>query len=330
MNYYESNKNYLRKIEQHKRTEIMMKTKMIIAGIGGVGGYFGGVLAKHFYDKQHVDINFFARGSHLKEIRNKGLKVIKGNTEFVARPNLASEIASELGIADFIIVATKSYDLEATIEQLKACINQDTIILPLLNGVDSKDRIKKMLPENIVLDGCVYLVARLKEAGVVENMGNIQTLYFGLDHFEDERLRLLESLFQEAHIEASMSLNISTIIWEKFIFISPTATATSYFDSCIGALIADNEQRRMITALIEEVKQIAKAKEIAISEDIIEKTLNKLNALPFEASSSMHADFKNNKPNNELETLTGYVLSEGGKYNLEMPTYLKAYTELKK
>lgn len=307
-----------------------MKTKIIVAGIGGVGGYFGGLLAKHFYDKEDVEINFVARGEHLKEIQKNGLKVIKGNTEFIAKPTLATDNPAEIGIANFIIITTKSYDLEKIIQQLRPCINQDTIILPLLNGVDSKERINNILPDNIVLEGCAYIVSRLKQAGVVENSGNIQTLYFGLDKLIDKRLLLLENLFKEANIEAFLSDNISTIIWEKYIFISPTATTTSYYDKCIGEILADKEKLKTAVALIEEVKQVAKAKEIIVSEDITEKTLNKLKALPFEATSSMHRDFKNNNPRNELLSLTGYVVYEGRKYNLEIPTYITTYAELEK
>ena len=307
-----------------------MKTKIIIAGVGGVGGYFGGLLAKHFYDKEDVEINFVARGGHLKEIQKNGLKVIKGNTEFIAKPTLATDNPAEIGIANFIIITTKSYDLETIVQQLQPCINQDTIILPLLNGVDSKERINNILPDNTVLEGCAYIVSRLKQAGVIENSGNIQTLYFGLDKLIDKRLLLLESLFKEASIEAFLSDNISTIIWEKYIFISPTATATSYFDKCIGEVLTDKEKLKIVRALIEEVKQLAKAKDIFVSDDITEKTLNKLKALPFEATSSMHRDFKNNNPTNELLSLTGYIVYEGQKYNLDTPTYLTTYAELEK
>ncbi len=308
----------------------MTKTKIIIAGIGGVGGYFGGLLANHFNENEHVEINFLVRGQHLKEIQNNGLKVMHGDSELIAKPHLATDNPIEMVIADFIIIATKSYDLEAVIQQLRPCINNDTIILPLLNGVDSKDRIAHILPNNIILEGCVYIVSRLKKAGVIENSGNIQTLFFGLDNFVNDRLNILEGLLKDANIEASLSENISTIIWEKFIFLSPIATTTSYFDNCIGEIIADNEKRSTTAALIEEVKQLAKAKQIVISDDITEKTLTKLKALPFEATSSMHSDFQARKPTNELESLTGYVINEGRKYNLETPMYEKCFADLKK
>jgi len=308
----------------------MHKTKIIIAGIGGVGGYFGGLLAQHFYDHKHVEINFFARGSHLAEIQKHGLLVIKGNSRFIAKPTLATDHPSELGIADFIIISTKSYDIETIIQLLQPCINQDTLILPLLNGVDSRERIKNVLPDNIVLEGCVYIVSRLKQAGVIENSGNIETLYFGLDNYVNEKLLLFEKLLKEAKVEATYSTSISTTIWEKFIFISPVATATSYFDKSIGALLAHKEKRMTVIALLEEVIQLAKAKMVLISENILEKTLNKWKALPFETTSSMHSDFQNNKPANELLSLTGYVVREGQKYNIETPTYLMMYAKLKK
>ena len=253
----------------------MIKTKIIIVGLGGVGGYFGGMLAKKFYNNEKVEVDFVVRGEHFKAIQNKGLKIIKGNNEFVAKPNLATDNPAEIGVADYIIICTKSYDLETTIQQLKPCINKDTIILPLLNGVDSKEKIQNAFPGNIVLDGCVYIVSKIKEAGVIENSGNIQTLYFGLDNFENENLILLQNIFKQANIEAILSNNISSVIWEKFIFISPTATATTYFNNCIGELLLDTEKLKIVFSLINEVKQIADVKEINISTDIFENTLNK-------------------------------------------------------
>jgi 2-dehydropantoate 2-reductase len=307
----------------------MMKTKLVIAGIGGVGGYFGGLLAKHFYNNEKAAVYFVARGEHLKQIQANGLTVIKGKETFVAKPALATDDPADIGVADVIIVCTKSYDLETTIKQLSPCIHKETIILPLLNGVDSRERIKKMLPGNTVLDGCVYIVSRLKEAGVIENQGTIQKLYFGLDGVINEKLALLENLFREAAIEAEASQYISTIIWEKFIFISPTATATSYFDKSIGEILADAEKLNLLKALIEEVKLLAHAKRIPFATDITEKTLNRLKSLPFETTSSMHTDYLNHKSITELQSLTGYVVEEGKKNKLATPMYDQMYSSLK-
>lgn len=307
----------------------MKRTKIVIAGIGGVGGYFGGVLAKHFQESDEVKIDFIARGAHLTAIRDHGLKVIAGQNVFTARPSLATDNAAETGIADFLIICTKSYDLESMLHHLRLCIDTNTIILPLLNGVDNKARIKKMLPGNIVLDGCVYIVSRLIQAGVVENSGNIQSLHFGLDNVDNQRLQLLESIFKQVGIDATLSKNIGLSIWEKYIFVSPVATATSYFNTNIGSLHADTEKSNMLVALVEEVVQVGRSISVPVPENIVEKTVSKLKALPFEATSSMHADFQQQKPGTELETLTGFVVLEGEKHRIATPVYALMYEALK-
>jgi 2-dehydropantoate 2-reductase len=295
-------------------------------GIGGVGGYFGGLLAQKYAGGNEVEIIFLARGKHFKQIQAKGLKVIKGKGEFIAVPALATSNSVEAGVADFIFICTKSYHLEAAIEQIKPCIGSQTVLLPLLNGVDASERIKKILPEAIVADGCAYIISRIKEAGTVENTGNVQTIYFGMDNTVNERLQLLEKILKAADIDAVFSDKISTIVWEKFIFISATATATSFFNCSVGKLVEEHEDT--VTALVREVQQIALAKKIDIDRDMVTKVLNRQKSIPYDATSSMHSDFKDKKPQTELASLTGYVVKAGKELGIDTPVYNRLYEGL--
>jgi len=45
-----------------------MITKIAIVGLGGVGGYYGGLLAKHYATDPTVEVYFVARGEHLKKV----------------------------------------------------------------------------------------------------------------------------------------------------------------------------------------------------------------------------------------------------------------------
>jgi 2-dehydropantoate 2-reductase len=302
------------------------KIKIVVAGIGGVGGYFGGLLAKKYENSDSIDICFLARGEHLEKIRENGLKVIHGQNEFIARPAIATDNANDIGIADYILICTKSYDLDATIGQLKPCIGENTILLPLLNGVESVDRIKKILPGNTVLEGCVYIVSSVKEVGVIENSGINQKLFFGPGTINNDRLLRLEKIMLDAGIEATLSDSISTIVWEKFIFIASIATATSYFNCNIGKLLVENEE--ILVQLIEEVKLIAAAKGISVKPDLTTYIVNYNKLLPYKSTSSMHRDFQNMKQKTEVETLTGYVVRAGQKYGIETPIFKKAYNQL--
>ena len=304
------------------------KIKIIVAGIGGVGGYFGGLLAKKYHNSPEVEIDFIARGEHLKRIQKNGLKVIAGAKTFTAIPEIATDHPSEIGIADYILICTKSYDLEAVLGQLKPCIDKNTILLPLLNGVEGAEIIRALLPGNIVLDGCVYIISRLKEAGVVENTGNIQKLYFGIEKTTNPRLITLENILFDADIEATLSKNITSTIWEKFLYISPVATATSLFDNSIGEILADSNKREFLFRLIDEVAEIAFTKEIITNDEITSKIRDKLKLFPYDSTSSMHSDFKIHKQRTEIETLTGYIVREGLKLGIAIPGFEKAYKEL--
>lgn len=300
--------------------------RIVIVGIGGVGGYFGGLLAKKYTDSNEVEIIFVARGEHLDEIQRNGLTIVDGNESFITKPHLATDDYSKIGLADYIIICTKSYDLKQTIEKLKPLIDDKTILLPLLNGVSASDEILALLPNANVLKGCAFIVSKIKSPGVIENSGNVQKLSFGVDGTLNDGVLYLKELMINADIEVTVSDQISTAIWEKYIFISPTATATSYFDTPIGKVLDENLDT--VLSLIEEVKNLALAKEININREISDKTLHTMQSMPYGVTSSMHRDYLNKKPETELEYLTGYVVREAEKFGISTPTYHKLYEGL--
>ncbi|TKC04635.1 2-dehydropantoate 2-reductase [Pedobacter polaris] len=304
------------------------KTKIIVAGIGGVGGYFGGLLAKAYAGNDNIEVYFIARGNHLEQIRNHGLKVIKGNIVFTANPFLATANAAEIGTADYIIVCTKNYDLDEILTEVTPCIDEQTTILPLLNGVEAAEKIRAKFPNNLVPAGCAYIVSAIKDPGIVENMGNRQDISFGLDNETDERLTKLEDLLKSAGIEATLSQEISKLIWEKFIFLSSIATATSYCDKTVGELL--EEHRDLLKSLIDEVTAIALAKNIKVDEQTSIRAIAHYESLPFTATSSMQRDFNAKKLKTELNSITGYVVKEGEELNVATPLFKMTYLALLK
>ena len=212
---------------------------------------------------------------------------------------------------------------------LKNCIDKDTVILPLYNGVDARERIEKLYPGMTILDGCAYIVARLLESGVVKVTGNIHHLYFGSDSVSGEKLNTLQSIFLDANIDSRLSENTEESIWEKFLFISPLASLTSYLDTTIGPILENEEHKKLLLQLIAEVKSVAGAKNISLSDDIINRTISKMEKLPYDATSSMHHDFKKGG-STEYLSLTEYVSSWGKKLNIQTPVYDMVLEGLKK
>lgn len=303
------------------------KFRIAVVGIGGVGGYIGGKLAARFDDSEDIEIILIARGENEKAIRADGLKLITTQGEQIVKPKLAT--ATEIGDADLLLLCTKEYDLEETVSALKKSIGERTAILPLLNGVDTAERIARILPSTEIWQGCIYILTRLIAPGVVRESGGICLIYFGNGKEENEKLQFVETLFRQAGIDANLSGDIDAKMWEKFVFISGLAAATSYLNATIGEILGNQEYQNLLDKLLTEIKQLARAKNIDISESAIQQRLDKLGGLPTDATSSMHTDFSSGK-RAELESLVGYVVREAKQLNVPTPVYDKIYGELKK
>lgn len=301
--------------------------KILIVGIGGVGGFFGGKLAHKYQDNADIEIFFLARGAHLSQIQEKGLCIKHLGEELICHPDKASDNPKDFGKVDLIIYCTKAYGVEAVAEQLVPNMHAGTRVLTLLNGVDSYEKLVYKYPDHNVINGCVYILSRIESPGVIENFGQKHQLFFGYDHSNISTLKPLEEIFQNAGITAKLTDSISEITWAKFIFISAVATSTSYYDIALGEILADQDKRAVLVQLIREVKEVGLKKEIIIAEDIEKDILNKLEKLPFETTSSMQRDFRQQKQT-EVQSLTEYVILEGEKLNIATPTYTELYKSL--
>jgi 2-dehydropantoate 2-reductase len=303
--------------------------KILVAGIGGVGGYFGGLLARAYEQSRDVQIHFLARGEHLHEILKNGLTVLDDDVTFVTRPKHATDKSGELGKMDYIILCTKSYDLLPLLEQLRACTDDQTVILPLMNGVDSKELMAKYFPLNVLADGCAHINSRYVAPGHIAKTGSTAKLSFGVPHTENTRLKSLENILLQAGIDATCTTDIALIVWEKFIFISALATATSFFDSPVGAIVEDPDKRGDMYCLLGEATALAVKMNPAIPAGLPDTLLKRIEAIPYQATTSMHSDYMAKKGKTELESLTGYVVREGEKQNVPTPRFAAMYNALR-
>jgi len=298
------------------------KFRIGILGLGGVGGFLGGKLAAHFSNADDVETIFIARGENEEIIRENGLKLITSQGEQIIHPSLVTSDPEKIGLLNFIVCTVKSYDLEASLELIRQCVNEQTIILPFLNGVDASERIKKLFPQTEVWEGCVYIVSRLIAPGVVKESGNINKFYFGSADGSKENIFKVETIFKSAGINIQLSENILQNLWEKFLFISPLATLTSYLDRSIGEILGNESHAQMLFQLLTEVKNVADAAGISLPENIVQKLWERMHSLAYETTSSMHDDFQRGHKT-ELDSLTGYVVKLGKELKVSTPYYEK-------
>ena len=308
----------------------MTKTKILIIGIGGVGGYFGGILAKEYRENDDIEVYFLSRGENKRKIESEGIRIFDDGNEFIAHPDLVSDNANDFGIVDYVLICTKTYSLNEIAQQISSCVNDSTVLVPLQNGVNSRDILLKSFPSNLITNGCVYLVSRLESPGIIRKNGQVGSLFFGLNKVNDSRLNSLHKILIESGIKSELSSNIDKITWEKFIFLSSIATATTFFNSNIQGILENSQELSALKSLIGEVTELANSKEIQVENKQVERVLGILASLPPEATTSMHSDFQNKNAQTELESLTGFVVEEGRLNNVPIETFEKMYNEIKK
>lgn len=303
----------------------MNKLKIAFSGIGGVGGYYGGMLAARYQGTERADIFFVARGENLKAIRENGLRIKAGIRTIRTAPALATDNPTEIGPVDYLFCCTKSYDLENNLRQLAPMISPETVIIPLLNGIGMEERIHAIFPGVEVWKGCVYIGARLAAPGFIEKFSPKENLFFGHEKADKKRQFDLLKLFIYARLNAINPTDIDTRIWKKFFMISTAATATSFFNQTIDEVLTLHTD--LFISLGSELRAVTEALGIHLPDDIIYTSIEAQQMMPTGSTTSMHSDFLAGK-STELEELTGYVVREAERLGIDVPTYRFMYDSL--
>ncbi len=299
--------------------------KIAIVGIGGVGGYIGAKLCSLIgTQKKKYAISFIARGEHAQAIKTDGLRVIEDNSEFTAVPTVVCTAEEAEGTFDLILVCVKSYDIEEALLPLKKNIRPDTVLMPFSNGVNNGETIASIVDAKVI-NACVYILSHIEAPGVIRKQGNVFATVFGDPVLFGESL-FVEYMFKDAGIRTKVTEDIDTAVWKKYLFISAFASLTSFYD--INIKKVHSEHYEEAKALLYEVASVAKAKGITI-EDEIDKALKTASMLPEDTTTSMHLDFQRQR-RTELDTLTGYIVNEAKKLQVDVPLMEKIYASLKK
>jgi len=309
----------------------MSKKHVVIAGLGGVGGYFGFKINQTNEILQHHTISFIARGETYKKVKEEGLTLLSPEHPVSqTHPDAVVQHISEIKNPDLVLICVKEYDLENVCSQLLQVIHKDTVLLPMMNGADIYERIRKVIPDHVILPTCIYVASHIKEKGVVEHKGKAGKMIVGRDpeHFSAD-VDWIVSLLRESKIDLDFKDNSLTDIWTKFIFISSFGLVTAKHNSSIGTVCNDELQKQEAAEIMKEIQQIADRKNIPLQKDIIEKTFEKAAGFPSETPTSLQLDVNSGKENNELELLGGAVLQLGAQLHVDTPNTQKIYDEVK-
>jgi 2-dehydropantoate 2-reductase len=299
--------------------------RFAIFGSGGVGGYFGGRLAQAGHD-----VTFIARGSHLAAIKENGLRVESVLGDFVIQPAKATDDPRQVGVVDVILVAVKAWDIPAAAEAMKSMVGEETIIIPLENGVDAPDQLSSALGREHVLGGLCRISAFIGEPGVIQHVGVPPYIAFGeLDNRKSKRVNKLFEIFSNVTgITSEIPGDIQKAMWEKFVFITSVSGVGAVTRRPIGGFRDIPETRAMLLSALEEVVTIGRARNVALDENTAEKILMTIvDNAPEGTIASMQKDIMEGR-RSELEAQSGAVVRMGKELGIPTPVNAFIYASL--
>lgn len=301
-----------------------LDVKFAVFGTGGIGGFLGAALAR-----SGQDVSFVARGKHLDAMRKNGLSIQSvslGNFRVKAK---ATEKPSDIGVVDVVLFCVKSYDTEATLQEIGPLIGQNTVVVSFQNGIDSEDRIGEALGKGHVLAGAIAVESYIAEPGkIVQSAGPWMITVGEMDGSVTPRVNSIRDAFVSAGLKCEVSAAIREVLWQKFLFITPTAGVCSVSRSSIGEVLGFQPTRELYVASMKEIEAVARAAGVKLAADATTKTLEQVGEVNKSTKPSMLRDLERGK-RLEVDALSGAVSRLGRELHVPTPVNDFLYASLK-
>jgi 2-dehydropantoate 2-reductase len=299
--------------------------RILVVGAGAIGGYFGGRLLAA---KQ--DVTFLVRPRRAAELASSGL-VIQSPAGDVQIPNPPTALAEDLHSAyDLILLSCKAYDLESAVTSFAPAVGPETVILPLLNGMQHLEVLDQRFGAAHVLGGLAMISTALEPGGRIAHLNKLHLLSFGeRDGSRSPRVEAIAAAFLGALFVTRLTENIMQEMWEKWVFIASCAGITCLMRSVIGDIVAAGGTV-LCTALLAECAAISASQGFAPSAASMELGRSLLTAANSPLAASMWRDIERGAQI-EASHMIGDLLRRGEQAGVDSPllrvvnVHLKTY-----
>jgi 2-dehydropantoate 2-reductase len=204
--------------------------KVCIVGAGAIGGY----MAVRIANAGH-NVSVIARGPHLAAIKDRGMKLIEENDEFVAENLTATEFVGELGPMDVVLLALKAHQIVPIVNDMSVLLGPNTVIVTLQNGIpwwyfqnfagDYANRVVETVdPGGLLFNsidpnrliGCIaYPATTISKPGVIQHIEGNRFPVGELSGMKTERVQMVSDLFAESGFKSRIIDDIRSEIWLK-------------------------------------------------------------------------------------------------------------------
>ncbi|GES33585.1 2-dehydropantoate 2-reductase [Streptomyces angustmyceticus] len=275
-----------------------------VVGAGGVGGYFGGLLAA----AEH-DVRFLARGESLAALRRKGLRISNGSGDWSVPQVRASDDPQDIGEVDFVLLCVKTQQLPGALDALEPLVGEDTAVVTVQNGVEAPEQVAARTGRHRVLPGNVRVVASMVAPGEIRQVGPPGALGFAeWDSTVSDRVVRLREVLREASVTVPEPSDIWADLWAKFLLVAPIGSlGAATGGASIGELRSRAGTRNILISGMREIYETGIKLGIKLPDDAVDTATGLMDRQSPDVTSSLQRDFLAGRPS-ELEAWTGAVV----------------------
>src|ERR1700739_1081782 len=295
--------------------------KVSVVGAGAVGGYFGGLLSR-----SGAPVTMIGRPAFVEAVRKKGLFLDTKQFQETVHPAASTEISATAG-ADYVLFCVKTTDTASVSKEMAKCISPSTMVLSLQNGVNNAEEIRKASGIEAI-STVVYVAASAPAPGTVKHLGG-GDLVIGPHSTKVDKTA---DFFSRAKLPCRVSDNIDGELWTKLVWNCALNAVSGLGHVTYGEIIASEDAKRVVKAVVYEVLAVAKKKGIqppgledpqaAIAGAFL------LGQQMSGTRSSTAQDMARGK-RTEIDSLNGYIARLGAELGVAVPVNHTLYTLVK-
>ena len=294
-----------------------VQMKIMVVGVGALGSLFGGSLSSAGHD-----VTLLIRNqAHRDAIRSEGLTLYLDDRVVKASPYVVNaESASEAGIADLILVFTKTGSTRAALEAARPVIGPQTRLVSLQNGLGNADVLADFVPIERVIYGTTIAPADLTEPGAVTSHGKrlSQMRAAGNDVVTAGMVDQLAEMLNGAGLEAAVTPDVDAVIWGKVAFNCAMNSLCALLHLTPGPLLDSAELFSLVIDVTNEVADVAAACGVLVDRDSLRQTLDMVHRQHRDHRPSMLVDVMARR-RTEIDALNGAVAALGQQHGVPTP-----------
>ncbi|AOK32664.1 2-dehydropantoate 2-reductase [Burkholderia singularis] len=280
--------------------------RILVVGAGATGGYFGGRLAA-----AGRDVTFLVRDARAQALERDGLVIHSPRGDLTLTDVKTIRAGDAHEPFDLVFLSCKAYSLDDAIASFAPFVGENTLILPVLNGMRHLDILQAKFGRARVLGGLCVIAAALDGSQHVVHLNDLHAVSFGeLDGGVSARVQAVADTLGGAGFDVTASEAIIARMWEKWVFLATLAASTSLFRGSVGDILSAPDGKRLLETMLGECSALAQRNGYEPSGEFVAR-MQKMLLTPSDLTASMMRDVEQHA-RVEADHVIGDLLARGG------------------